>query len=189
MKHATAFALAFASAFVASTARADTFAAGSYIVPMDTTYQDAGMLKAYGLVYQLVRRGVPVRWVVNPAKAYQGADFTASAVDVRAKAAIVNYAYRGGPFVIDSANAAAALPHITTWQQANPSVAVHSASAPFTGTVAKLLSVAPRIALLADGNQAIAVAYLNAAGIADSQGAAWSATSSDVLTPVQVAGP
>jgi len=112
MKRAAAFALALALVVPASAARADTFAVGSYIIPMDTTYQDAGMLKAYGLVYNLLRHGIPVRWVVNPAKAYQGVDFTASAVDLKTSAQIANYGYRGGPFVIDSANAAAALPYI-----------------------------------------------------------------------------
>jgi hypothetical protein len=189
MKRAAAFTLALALVLAASTGRADTFAAGSYIIPMDTTYQDVGMLKAYGLVYNLVRRGIPVRWVVDPAKAYQGTDFTASAVDLRTMAQIANYGYRGGPFVIDSANAAAALPYIQAWWAANPSVKVHSATAPFSGTVAKVLVVAPRIAVLADGNQAIAVSYLNAAGIPDSQGNPWPATSPDLLTPARVAGP
>ena len=41
-------------------ALADTYAPGSLIIPMDTTYQDAGMLKAYGLVYELLRNGVSV---------------------------------------------------------------------------------------------------------------------------------
>jgi hypothetical protein len=189
MKRAAAFALALALVVPASAARADTFAVGSYIIPMDTTYQDAGMLKAYGLVYNLLRHGIPVRWVVNPAKAYQGVDFTASAADLKTSAQIANYGYRGGPFVIDSANAAAALPYIQAWLTANPSVKVHSATAPFSGTVAKALVVAPRIAVLADGNQAIAFGYLNAAGIGDSHGNAWAATSPDLLTPAQVAGP
>jgi hypothetical protein len=192
MKRAVAFTLALALVLVAGTGRADTFAAGSYIIPMDTTYQDRGMLRAYGLVYDLVRRGIPVRWVVNPAKAYQGTDFTASAVDLRTNAQIANYGYRGGPFVIDSANAAAALPYIQAWATPSPtapSVNVHSATAPFSGTVAKVLVVAPRIALHADGNQVIAITYLNAAGITDSQRNAWPATSPDVLTPAQIAGP
>jgi hypothetical protein len=181
--------LAIAFSLTARTGRADTFAAGSYIIPMDTTYQNAGMLKAYGLVYYLVRSGIPVRWVVNPAKAYQGTDLTASAIDLKTSAQITNYGYRGGPFVIDSSNAAAALPYIRAWWQVNPSVAVHSATAPFAGIVANVLVVAPRIALLADGNQAIAASYLNAAGIADSQGYPWPSTSPDLLTPAQVAGP
>src|SRR5260221_13808203 len=51
--------VAAASLLTSSIARADTFAAGSLIVPMDTTYQDNGMLKAFGLVYDLLRKDVP----------------------------------------------------------------------------------------------------------------------------------
>ena len=36
---------------------------------MDTTHQDMGMLEAYGLVYELLRQGVPVRWVIKAGKA------------------------------------------------------------------------------------------------------------------------
>jgi hypothetical protein len=134
-----------------------------------------------------------VRWVINPAKAYEGTDFTASATNLRTGAVITNHGYRGGPFVIDSANAAAAMPFIQAWWTEHPLsqtlVTVHSATAPFSGTVAKMLVAAPRIAILADGNQAIAISYLNAASIPDSQGTPWPTTSPDLLTPAQVAGP
>jgi hypothetical protein len=178
--------------FLCSTAvHADTFGTGSLIIPMDTTYQNAGMLRAYGLLYKLLQGSVTVRWVINPAKAYGGTDFTASATDLKTSAVITNYGYRGGPFVIDSANAAAAMPIIQAWWASLPTpvVAVHSATAPFSGTVTKVLIAAPRIAILADGNQGIAISYLNAAGIPDSQGSAWPTTSPDLLTPAQVAGP
>src|SRR5262249_29376072 len=148
MKRAAALALALGLVLAARTGRADTFAAGSYIIPMDTTYQDAGMLKAYGLVYSLVSRGIPVRWVVDPAKTSQGTDFTASAVDLRTTAQINNYGYRGGPFVIDSADAAAALPYIQAWWtgHGSPVVSVHSATAPVSGTGGQVLTGPPRIA-------------------------------------------
>ena len=41
----------------ARAASAENFSAGSLIVPMDTTYQDSGMFKAYGLVYALLTAG------------------------------------------------------------------------------------------------------------------------------------
>ena len=107
-----ALGLVLSLAFFALPARADTFDQGSDIIPKDTTYQDAGMLKAYRLVYKLLHQGVPVRWVINPQKAYQGTDFTASAVDLKTNAVITNHGYRGGPFVIDSADAPTALPII-----------------------------------------------------------------------------
>jgi uncharacterized repeat protein (TIGR01451 family)/MYXO-CTERM domain-containing protein len=173
----------------AGAARADTFAAGSLIIPMDTTYQDAGMLKAYGLVYALLHGGVPVSWVIQPGKAFGAADFTASAKDHKGGAALGAHGYRGGPFVIAAANAAAALPIIDTWQTANTGVAVHEATAGWTATVARRLVAAPRVAMHADGSQNIAVSYLNAAGIPDSNGNPWPSTSPDLLTPAQVAGP
>ncbi|MEK7706149.1 MAG: hypothetical protein AAB426_14405, partial [Myxococcota bacterium] len=47
-----------------------TFAAGSLVVPMDLAYQDRGTLQAYGLVFQLLRQGVPVAWVIAPDKVW-----------------------------------------------------------------------------------------------------------------------
>ena len=176
---------------LAANAGADTFASGSLIIPMETTYQDLGMFRAYGLVYSLLRQGVPVRWVLQPGKAFQGVDFIASAVDHQNSSLVItNHGYRAGPWVIDSANAAAALPIIDAWQTANPNVKVHVATAAFTGVVARYLVAAPRIAMHADGNQAIARGYLQAAGIPDSTlDTTWPNTSPDMLTPLQVAGP
>jgi hypothetical protein len=68
-------------------------------------------------------------------------------------------------------------------------VTVHQASTAFTVAVARSLVAAPRLALHADGNQAIAISYFNAASIPDSQGNAWPSTSANLLTPAQVAGP
>src|SRR5437762_14163460 len=87
-----------AAALLASGARADTFDTGSLIVPMDTTYQDLGMLRAYGLVYELLRNDVPVAWMIRSGKTHLGVDFVASATDVQSKAAIVDHPYRGGPW-------------------------------------------------------------------------------------------
>src|SRR4029079_16281154 len=131
-------------------ARADTFAAGSLIVPMDTTYQDNGMLKAFGLVYELLRNDVPVQWVIRRGKAHLGVAFTASAVDHKTRAPITSYGYRGGPWVINATDAARAIPIINAWQTANPAVAVHEVSAPFAGDVARYLIVAPTIAMHQD---------------------------------------
>lgn len=165
-----------------------TFAAGSLIVPMDTTYQDAGMLKAFGLVHLLLRSGIPVSWTIKPGKAFQAADFTASAVDTSTAAVINAHGYRGGPWIIDSSDAAAALPIIAAWQTTNVT-AVHQATAAFSADVARQVTEAPSIAVFADSNQPILFGYLNAAGIPDSTGAAWSSTSVDLLIPAAVAGP
>ena len=50
-----------------------TFAAGSLIIPMDLAYQDRGMFQAYGLLFQLLRQGVPVAWVIDPDKTWHAA--------------------------------------------------------------------------------------------------------------------
>ncbi len=184
------FLLAPLMGFLGSSARADTFAPGSMILPMDTTYQDLGMFRAYGLVYDLLRKGVPVRWVIAPGKQLGGVDFVATGTDLQTNAAVSAYGYRGGPFVIDEANAAAALPIIQAWQAANPNVKVHVATQQFTGTVAKRLLYAPNVAMFADGNQAVARTYLVAAGIPDSTlNASWPDTSPDMLSVTEVKGP
>lgn len=190
MKRSVSVVLGALIAFGASQARADTFQAGSFIIPMDTTYQNSGMLKAYGLVYELLRNGVPVRWVIKFGKGFQAVDFVATAKDHKTNAVINAYGYRGGPFVIDSVNAAAALPIINAWQMANAATAVHEATAGFDGDVAKYLVVAPRVAMFADGNQGIARGYLQAAGIPDSTlDPTWPNGSPDMLDPVEVSGP
>lgn len=173
---------------VSSGALADTYGAGAVIIPMDTTYQDLGMLKAYGLVYELLRNGVPVQWAIRSGKAHGGSDFTASATDYSSGAAVAAHAYRGGPWVIHAEDAAAALPIIATWQSTNTTT-VHVATTSFDAEIARYLVVAPNIAMLADGNQKIARKYMQAAGIPDSTlSTAWLDTSPDMLTPDEIAG-
>jgi hypothetical protein len=167
---------------------ASTYAVDSLVIPMDITFQDSGMLKAYGLVYKLLTNGVPVDWIIKPGKTYSQSDVTISFSDIRTLAT-GTHDYRGGPFVIDVVNRAAALPIIQAWQTANPSTTVHQATAAFTADVGRSLVAAPRMAVLADGDETIAFGYLNAAGIPDSQGNVWSSGSVDLLTPVAVAGP
>jgi MYXO-CTERM domain-containing protein/uncharacterized repeat protein (TIGR01451 family) len=180
-----------------------TFASGSLIIPMDIDYQNSGMLKAFGLLYQLLLADVPVSWCVLDSKSlYTGTtqfptaaqagssiDFTTSAVDVATNAVITSHGYRGGPFVIDAANATAALAVITKWNSPKATVTVHKASASFVAPVSRQLINAPTIGINNDGNAPIAIGYLNAAGIPDSTGAAFTTSSPDVLTPAQVAGP
>jgi hypothetical protein len=49
------------------------FPNGSLIIPMDLSYQSTGMFQAYGLVYQLLRGGIHVFWVIDPSKTYHAA--------------------------------------------------------------------------------------------------------------------
>ena len=179
-------------------AGAETMPTNSYIIPMDTTYQDNGMFTAYGLVYDLLKSDVPVAWCMEPGKAYGGTDFTASGTDVQSLAVITNHAYNGGPFVIRQADAAAALPIITAWQALYPNTKVHLASAAFTATVGRDLTAAPTIAVLADGFEILAFGYLNVARVPDSAGNAWPTVAEvppvyaawpDVITPAELIGP
>jgi uncharacterized repeat protein (TIGR01451 family) len=180
-----------------------TFASGSLIIPMDTTYQDNGMLLAFGLVDKLLRANVAVDWciispkpIVNAATGTFVSDFTTTATNFATGATIPNdgggvigHAYRGGPFVIDSSVAATAGPIITAWQIANPNTTVHKASEQFIAPVNRVLTAAPHIAVINDTFQAIAFDYMNAAGIPDEAGVAWANTSVDLLTEAAVAGP
>ena len=170
-----------------------TFTSGALIIPVDTTSQDAGALRAYGLVYQLLRSGVPVQWAILAGKAVGGSDVTIAApATVRsletATAIAVPISYRGGPFIIDAADRAAALPIVNAWLASDAVTVVHDVTGTFTADIARTLTAAPRIAVLQDGFEAIAVGDFNAAGIPDSSGAAWTATSVDVLSEAAVAG-
>lgn len=173
----------------------ESFAIGSYIIPMDTTYQnnaalDTGMISAYGLVYDLLDNGIPVKWAIQPGKAtIDSTDFTASAQDIQTSAIITGHSYSGGPFIIDSAYATAALPIIQAWQ-VNHSVTVHQATVAFSAPIAMTLSRAPRIAI-EENNWDIMGDYLNDAGIPDSNGHIWedsgSYTSPDILDHLTIA--
>ena len=172
-----------------------TFGSGSLIIPMDgSTYQpstDGGIYVAYGLVYRLLANKaadgvtpdpIPVYWIINDQKtSITGADLTiSSTTDPVAKEYKVSgqipisgvgtsISYSGGPFVIDSANAAAAE---AIWANGFQNVNLHVAKVPFTAPVQReLFGSPPKIALLNDsesrtGNATKILAdYLQAAGI------------------------
>ncbi len=157
---------------------------------MDTSYQDFGMFEAYGLVYELLRQGVHVQWVIRDGKDSGDDDFVASALDHVSQDAIDNHGYRGGPFVVRAADAIDAIPIIDAWQQEHPDTVVHEATQAFDGDVAHTLVAAPTIAMMADGNQDIARGYMQAAKIPDSTGDLdWPDDSPDMLDPEELAGP
>src|SRR6218665_3578621 len=93
----------------------NSFATGSLIIPLDHTYQNTGMLKAYGPAYKLWSSGIPVHWAVRGDKTSNTAvDFSATAQDITSMASVSGM-YRGGPFIVDSAYAATATPPITPY--------------------------------------------------------------------------
>ncbi|QHE54121.1 SPOCS domain-containing protein [Pontibacillus sp. HMF3514] len=150
----------------------ENFQAGTLIIPMDTTYQNSGMYKAYGLAHNLLWNGIPVKWAIAQGKAFNGVDFTASAQDIATNAIINNHGYSGGPFIIDSANAAAALPFITAWQALYPTVAVHNATSPFNADIVATMNRPSRIAVEED-NYGIVENYLNLASITNTFNNPW----------------
>lgn len=158
----------------------ENFGVNTLIIPMDTTYQNAGMFKAYGLVYELLSNGIPVKWAIQPGKTFGGTDFTASAQNIVTMAAIINHNYSGGPFIIDSAYYATALPIIQAWQALYPSVAVHRATAPFSAYIAATMTRAPRIAVEDNGAGPV-FKYLNIAAIKDPLGNIWTSASPGTL--------
>ena len=54
------------------------FPAGSLIIPMDLSYQPRGMFQSYGLVYQLLKHGIHVHWIIDPNKTWHAAPCNAA---------------------------------------------------------------------------------------------------------------
>jgi MYXO-CTERM domain-containing protein len=61
-----------------ASAEEESFDAGSLIIPLDLAYQSEGTYQAYGLLYELLRQGVPVAWVIDPEKTWHQARCDAS---------------------------------------------------------------------------------------------------------------
>ena len=184
-----------------SASPAVNYATGTLIIPMDTDTstttganhtpynQNLGMWKAYGLVYKLLQNDVDVAWSIKAGKtANTDVDFTVTtSKDKRTGTNLGSWTYRGGAFVVNSVDAARALPIIQTWWAANGTYPnVHEAQVPFTADVRLRMTRAPRIAneLV---NAGISIAYYNAAGIPDSNGNPWTTLSPNVLDETEIA--
>jgi len=176
------------------------FQSNSLIIPMDTTYQDNQMYRAYGLLYDLLKNNIQANWAILPNKTYDAVDFTVSQVYSKAEdtggTVINNASYKAGPFVIDSSYYSAALPIVQNWEAKG--VVVHRALVSFTAPIYKTLKAAPTIGIFIDGNEMIATTYLNAAEIPDSTGQAWPTTQDpngqypgypDMLSVAEIEGP
>ena len=189
-----------AFAFGNQNATADTpvnYAPGSLIIPMDTDTalnhsaynQDQGMWKAFGLVNRLLSNGIPVAWAIDTTKTTTSTvDFTADSVkDLRTNTALGGWAYRGGPFVIEAAQATAAKALINSWWAQNSNQPnVHEANTAFTADTPVILRSPPRIAQ-DEQNAGITIGYFNAAGIPDSDGNPWPNTSPNILDEDEIA--
>ena len=123
-----------------SAATSVNFSAGSLIIPMDTdtsgnhaSYnQNTGMWKSYGLLYRLLQNGIPVRWAIKrdedreQRRRLLGHERQGQAHGHGAR----RVGLRGGPFIVESAYAAAALPIIQAfWAAQGNQPNVHEAQA------------------------------------------------------------
>ncbi len=133
----------------------ETIPAGSLIINMGNANPTiAKSLKPYGLIYDLLKNQYcPVKWVINPNKTKDGADFTLNGV-----------AYKGGPFIITAPFRTSAVNTvINTWVAA---WGIDTACLT-TATILPVyitLTAAPRWTLDAT-NGTIAQTYLTNAGI------------------------
>jgi len=162
----------------------------TYTTPTGTPYQggiacpgatDPGdVVKAYGLVYQLIRNGVAVYWIIEPSKTkldaedfhvsysgppaffYDWASGGVSATTVPATSAsgTSTVSYRGGPFIIDGSDYALASQIMQQYKATFSTVNVHVSNVAFQAPVARTMAggwsaggaIPPKLALLDIGS-------------------------------------
>jgi uncharacterized repeat protein (TIGR01451 family) len=170
-----------------ASAASRNYSAGTLIIPMDTVYQNMGMWRAYGLVFELLSKDIPVAWAISPEKNFNGIDFNANTRDLRTDANVGAYNYSGGPFIIDSLYETQATKVIQDWWARYPGLPnVHRATSSFVANIDIVLKTPPLIASEAI-NSGIAINYFNAAGIPDLNGKPWTSTSPNILNQTMIA--
>ncbi len=134
----------------------ETIDSGSYIVNMGVTPQTIGNgLKPYGLVYDMiVNYSTPVKWVIEPAKAKDGTDFTYNAV-----------AYKGGPFIIPAANITSTIKTRITYWQTQGVQGIYTTSAVSVPVYTTMTNFPKMTIDNSDGKQNIIAGYFSNAGI------------------------
>lgn len=97
-------------------ANMETVSAGTYVIPMDNVNQSiqiypsppiapyqAFNIKAYGLIYKLLEKGIPVKWVIRAGKERHEPDFSAYASQVfPTSTPSTNFDFGGGTFVVEA---------------------------------------------------------------------------------------
>ncbi len=141
--------------FLQVNAQTETIPTGSFIINMGNTNTASinDDVKPYGMIYDLMRNyNVPVKWVIEPGKAKDGADFIHNGIT-----------YKGGTFIIPAGFRNATVnARISFWQ--TQGVVGASSVSNFTAPVYKTLTSVPRWTFDA-ANGSIAQGYLTAAGI------------------------
>ena len=139
------------------TAQDETLKSGSFIINMGVIPQKINnALKPYGLIHELLRNGIPVKWIIEPTKSMDGVDFIYNGVE-----------YKGGPFIIPTEFIDATISSIISTWQSDGVVGVYTTS-DITVPVSKTLKSAPRWTFDFD-NGDIAEAYVESAGIPNDQ--------------------
>ncbi|MEM7104138.1 MAG: gliding motility-associated C-terminal domain-containing protein [Bacteroidota bacterium] len=156
-----------------------TIATGSYIIPMDQAKQSVvqseistGLtfegfnLAAYGLVYQLLDNGIPVKWVIRAGKDKDEVDFSAMAARrFPTSQSALFHTFLSSAFVVDIDNVITETCNggTSTLQQVNQiiqqfgrQVAVYELMEDTDMDVRYVLNFPPRIAVLNDGGFASA---------------------------------
>ncbi len=156
-----------------SLAGVENIPTGSFIINMGKspqTFQNG--LRPYGLIYDLLKNyNVPVKWVINPTKSKDGADFVHNGIT-----------YSGGTFIIlQDYRTAAINTVITTWQ--SKGVVGATSVSNFSVEVFMTLLFAPNWTMDKD-NGDIAVSYFDNAQIPSS--AYGGSLSSSWKTPAQL---
>jgi hypothetical protein len=182
-----------------------TFPAGSYIFPVDPCWQpnndpnvitqpsycdsdkdDQGIFHVYGMVYDLLKLGVPVYWIIQPNKStphdidmsiIKGGSNPAVTIyhstALSSSGSIAQIDYSGGPFVIDINDIT---PDIQTQAEQIIGIAaggniytsskIHQANYDFSAEVDKILSgTPPKVAVLGEGATQVLLDYLKASGL------------------------
>ena len=110
------------------------FNSGAAVIDMGVTPQtDNNALKPYGLVYDLVSQGIPVNWIINPAKSFVDADNKEDQVDLTVSGKTTRTGtistgsidLKAGPFLIAAEFMADAGPIIESWVSANSGLTVY----------------------------------------------------------------
>ncbi|MBL8122779.1 MAG: carboxypeptidase regulatory-like domain-containing protein [Pyrinomonadaceae bacterium] len=161
-------AVGITSAFAqAGTSNPEPIDAGSYIIAMDNAKQGQGTgcsnteafnLRAYGLAVRLLHGNVPLKWAIANKANKDDADFTANATRItgsNCQNGGVNTSFAGGPLIVTSEYAAAALPIITTFNGeitgTSNDVRIYQVNAGFVAPIRYTLTHKPLVAIGPDG--------------------------------------
>ena len=158
-----------------SVANVQSIKVGSFIIPMDTTFQRLPgyfNLKAYGLVNALLQNEIPVKWAIRKSKTRAATgtgsrDFPANSNRVYPDTSTISTLdFRNGPFIIDSAWVSKALPIISAYGN---NVTVYKLNTQTNIDIRYNLTFKPFLVLLnANNYDTLTVQVLNEAGIPSS---------------------